>query len=144
MAATYPRRRYEKPVISAKELAVEIFRSFFKSLEVLSSCAVNGSAQIPAVDSGGSPSCSGETKKKSGVKDWRGGFSGGTTETAAKAEVAAAGLELWYCNVVRTWVRDGDSIHFPSTVAAEAEAVSETFHEKRAPFVALWRGEATG
>ncbi|KAK4433469.1 WRKY DNA-binding transcription factor 70 [Sesamum alatum] len=67
-----PRRRDQEPVVSAEELAVEIFRSFSESLAVLSSCAVDGSAQIPAVDSGGSSSCSGETKKKPGVKDRRG------------------------------------------------------------------------
>ncbi|KAL2227327.1 UNVERIFIED_CONTAM: hypothetical protein Sindi_2091400, partial [Sesamum indicum] len=65
-------RSHQDPV-SAEQLAVEIFRSFSESLSVLSSRVdVVGSAQIPAVDSGGSSSCSGESKKKPGVKDRRG------------------------------------------------------------------------
>ncbi|KAL0303982.1 UNVERIFIED_CONTAM: WRKY DNA-binding transcription factor 70 [Sesamum radiatum] len=67
-----PRRRQDP--VSAEQLAVEIFRSFSESLSVLSSCVdVDvASAQIPAVDSGGSSSCSGESKKKPAVKDRRG------------------------------------------------------------------------
>ncbi|KAL0401074.1 UNVERIFIED_CONTAM: WRKY DNA-binding transcription factor 70 [Sesamum latifolium] len=66
-----PRRRQDP--VSAEQLAVDIFRSFSESLSVLSSCVDVGSAQIPVVDSGGSSSCSGESKKKpAGVKDRRG------------------------------------------------------------------------
>ncbi|KAK4441773.1 Isoprene synthase, chloroplastic [Sesamum alatum] len=67
-----PRRRDQGPIASTKELTVEIFRSFFKSLVVLSSCAVDDSAQIPVVESSGSSSCFDETKKNSAVKDRRG------------------------------------------------------------------------
>ncbi|KAL0298262.1 UNVERIFIED_CONTAM: WRKY DNA-binding transcription factor 70 [Sesamum radiatum] len=64
-------RPHQHPV-SAEQLAVEIFRSFSESLSVLSSGVHVASAQIPAVDSGGSSSCSGDSKKKPGVKDRRG------------------------------------------------------------------------
>ncbi|KAK4434869.1 hypothetical protein Salat_0649800 [Sesamum alatum] len=84
-------------LVSAEELAVEIFRSFSESLAVLSSCAIDDSAQIRIVDSDGSSSSSGETNKKPRVRDRRGG-------RAAAATTAATSLELWCCDVVRIWV----------------------------------------
>ncbi|KAH6790427.1 hypothetical protein C2S51_005433 [Perilla frutescens var. frutescens] len=58
--------------VSPQQLALQIYRSFSDSLSELSSCTgPTGSAQIPAVDCGGS-ACSGESKKKRGVKDQRG------------------------------------------------------------------------
>ncbi|KAK6121948.1 hypothetical protein DH2020_044302 [Rehmannia glutinosa] len=52
--------------VSAEDLALKILTSFTQSLSVLTA-----SAQIPAVDGGGSD-CSGWSKKKPGVKDRRG------------------------------------------------------------------------
>ncbi|KAG8381002.1 hypothetical protein BUALT_Bualt06G0075500 [Buddleja alternifolia] len=60
--------------VSVEELALQISTSFTATLSVLSSCAAAAStesAQIAAVDGGGS-ACSGESKKKVGVKDRRG------------------------------------------------------------------------
>lgn len=58
--------------VSVQQLALQIFRSFSDSLSELSSCtAPTESDQIPAVDCGGS-ACSGESRKKRGVKDRRG------------------------------------------------------------------------
>ncbi|KAI3458425.1 hypothetical protein Pfo_015088 [Paulownia fortunei] len=72
--ATQLRTLLHKPVqdhgpVSAEELALQILRSFTETLSALSSCTE--SAQIAAVDCGGSAS-SGESKKKPGVKDRRG------------------------------------------------------------------------
>ncbi|KAL0359097.1 UNVERIFIED_CONTAM: WRKY DNA-binding transcription factor 70 [Sesamum angustifolium] len=57
--------------VSPGDLAFQIFRSFNKTLSVLSSSCAATSPQIAAVDCGGS-ACSGESKQKPEVKSRRG------------------------------------------------------------------------
>ncbi|KAK6155993.1 hypothetical protein DH2020_010241 [Rehmannia glutinosa] len=75
--ATQLQTLLQKPVkeldgpVSAQELALQISRSFTETLSELSSCCPESAQIVAAVDCGGSAS-SGESKKKTEVKDRRG------------------------------------------------------------------------